>query len=199
LAGQAAIETIITTLILAQKFDLDNVAIKLLLDQIGALKSAAQNYGGSYNKMINESLLSAMGEMWGPIIQSFGGQMPFDLEITGVRKYMIRYLYRRIWNTEISDVIYSAVSSKLACDTLLGASVTAAIDLMMKPEYGPNKKPALTPCPAAKVFDPNPKTDSELPPAGGEEAEGEINMTLVKGGLIAAALLIGVGVYAKTR
>jgi len=197
LAMQTVVEVIITTLIMAQKFDLDATGIKQMLDQIAPLKSAAAQYGGSYNALINAKMLEIYPEGWGSIIQAMGGQMPFVLEATGVRAYMIRYLYRRIWNTEIPDVVYSAVSSKLACGEILGASVSKAIDLMMMDEYAPNKTPALTSCPAAKVFDPNPATEE----GGGAapEAGGEINMTLVKGGLIAAALLLGVGVYAKTR
>lgn len=195
-AGQVVIETIITTLILAQKFDLDAFGVKQLLDQIKPLKDAAKSFGGSYNKLVNAKLLEVYPDGYGQIIQALGGQMPFDLEVTGVRKYLLRYLYRRIWGVEISDVVYSAVSSKLACGELLGASVSTAIDLMMKPEYAPGKTPAVTKCPAAAVFDPTPATGGGLMEP---EAEGEVNMTLVKGGLIAAAVLVGLGVYAKTR
>lgn len=190
-------EQVILTLILADKFDLNSLLVKTILDAT-PLKKAAPD--GDYNKAVNERLSKFYGDTYSSLIMALGGKMPFDLKVTGVREYFIKYLYRRIWGSNPSTVVYNAISTRLACEELLGSRVDSAIGLMMRPEFEPGKTPRAATCPAADAVKlPELSSDTGAGAGGGGQAETPVNMKLVKAGIFGGLALLAVGVYAKVR
>lgn len=187
--AKTVIQALITNTILAKTIDFNSGELREILSVFGV---------NNANEAINKGLANLYGDKFRGILFALGGKLPLDLEKTGIREALIRYLYQKIWSADMSADIFNAVSSKLACqDAVLGASMATAITEMRKAEYAPGKTPKAAICPAAQQYivpvDGGATTD-----AGTRDTSGP-NMKVVGIGLAAAAVLVGLGVYAKTR
>ena len=187
--AKAVIQALITNTILAKTIDFNSGELREILSVFGV---------NNANEAINKGLANLYGDRFKGILFALGGKLPLDLEKTGIREALIRYLYQKIWSTDMSAEIFNAVSSKLACqDAVLGASMATAITEMRKAEYAPGKKPKAAICPAAQQYMIPVKGDAMID-TGARDTSGP-NTTYVGIGLAAAAVLVGLGMYAKTR
>lgn len=180
------------------------LAQKLDFNKMPGISQALKAFGvKDANKKLNEFLLGWMGDDWQPLLEAMGAKFPLDLDLIGQRRFLLRYLYRRVWGAEPSVEIYNALNAKLACSSgPLGNSINGALSVIMTAEFAPGRTPAIVSCAAAKAY-------AELPAATGEVAteelvaaqkpKGQPNKTLLKAGIFGGVALLAVGLYAKTR
>jgi hypothetical protein len=199
---RAVLRGVIKGTIMAEKLDLNK-------GELGAVLSMFNVKNG--NEALNAALDQLVGPQWGTGLTIAGLKFPLDLTLSGIRKYFLKYLYRRVWGQNPTDSVLYALSTRLACNpSPIGAnSIDMAINTMMLSDFAPGKTPAPVTCNAAKVFtdiqsygDTGAGTGSGAGGGtGGTRGGGgpvePVDMNLVRLGVFGGLAALAVGLYVK--
>jgi hypothetical protein len=192
------------------------IVATILSDKIdlGAIKAPD---GQNLNDWLNKNIQNIVPEEYRALVSGIN-LMPLDLTESPIRRYMIEQAYEEIWQQPLKDAWFEAISNELR--NRKSGSLATAVTVIKDPKFAPTATPpvvALKP----DALPVTPTMDAPLEDAKKEEKTkgdktarkgaqdfnrlragkgGSDNMPLIIGGAaVAAAALIGLGIYFKGK